>query len=182
MFPVLDVYFRTSVGKNQSRQIRNNGFVPAVIYGYDKNVHLHKEQISWLLRHHGDNTMVELNLDNNKTPALIKEVQRHPISGELLHVDFKPISLDENIKTKVPINFTNSGAVSKRGGIVETYKDNLEISCKAQDMPKSINVDTGKYKRETTLKVRDIEVSDEISIIDKPERVIAVIGFYKHKE
>lgn len=178
MLPVLDVVVRPSMGKNPSKRDRKSGWIPAVIYDSKNNhVHLHEEQISWLLRKYGDNMLVDLKIGDQKTPALIKEVQRHPISGQLLHVDFKPVNTTEDIFAKVPINFINTENISKQGGIIQTQKNDLEVKCEAKDLPRSINIDASKHNIGTTLKVKDIEVSGEISILDNLDEIIAVISY-----
>ena len=178
MLPVLDVYVRPMAGKSHSKKDRKSGLVPAVIYDSEHNcVHLHQEQILWFLKKYGDSGLVELKIGEETIPVLIKEVQRHPISGELLHVDFKPVTSNKNIFTKVPINFVNSNNVSRKGGVIQTQKSDLEIECQVKNIPRSINVDMSKHNVGTTLKVKDIEVSEEISIINNPEDVVAIISF-----
>lgn len=178
MLPVLDVIIRPSMGKNPSKRDRKSGWIPAVIYDSKNNhIHLHEEQITWLLKKYGDNMLVDLKIGDQKRSALIKEVQRHPISGQLLHVDFKPVNTTEDVFVKVPINLINTEGISKQGGIIQTQKNDLEVKCEAKDMPRSINIDASKHNIGTTLKVKDVEVSEAISIMDNPDEIIAVISF-----
>lgn len=173
---VLEGLDRQNLGKNFSKKSRKAGYVPAVVYDkHNRFINLHHEQMSEVLRKCGDNALVELRVGPNVTTALIKDVQRHPISGELLHVDLKPVDSAKIVNTKIPINFVNTESIKRQGGIIQTQKNDIEVECKAEDIPRVINIDVSKHNIGNTLKLRDIEVSKEISIIGNPEDIIATL-------
>lgn len=180
MLPYIHVTKRSVLGSGGSKQSRRNGLIPAVIYGNDKNhIYVDDDDISTIIRKNGDNALVELDIEGKKLPAHIKEVQRHPISGSLLHIDFKPLNADRNITAKVPVKFVNTEDMLRKGGVIQTQKNDIEISCPISIFPRSITIDAGKYGPGNVLKIKDLEISEELSVIDNKEDIVAVITYGK---
>lgn len=175
MLPVVEGISRNELGKGSASKWRRKGYVPGVVYneGQNRFVNLSNDQMRSVLKSFGDNSLLELKVGADSTTVLIKEVQRHPISGELLHIDFKPVSVDKVIRSRVPVTFYNTDTIKRQGGIVQTQKNEVEIECQAKDVPRHLNIDASKYNVGESMKIKDIEIAQEISILGNPEDVIA---------
>lgn len=175
MLPRIEGITREELGSGSSKQTRRRGYIPSVVYNEGQNgfINVPNEDISSILRNHGASPLIELKVGDKISAVLIKEVQRHPISGELLHIDFKPVVEDKIIKAKVPVTFSNTNNLKKEGGIIQTGKNELEVECKAKDVPKNINIDASQFKIGESVKIKDVELSREISIVGNREDVIA---------
>lgn len=184
MLPVLYGLNRESLGKNFSRRSRKAGHIPAVVYQQQNNqlISLENEATRDILKEHGDNALVELKIGEDLATVVIKEVQRHPISGEILHIDFIPIDTEMVIRARIPIGFINTGDIIKKHGTIQVHKNNIDIKCKAKDIPKVINIDASKHKLGEAIKIGEIELAGEISIVGNGEDIIATFTLPKNTE
>ncbi|MDI3280958.1 MAG: 50S ribosomal protein L25, partial [Bacillota bacterium] len=108
-------------------------------------------------------------------PVLIKEIQRDPVRGHLLHVDFHAVAMDEPVTTMVPVVLTGEGRRVSDGGIIQHGIRELEISCLPVHIPEHIEVDVSGLKLGESLKVGDLKVSKEIQILTPPEDVVVSV-------
>ena len=144
---------RADVGRNSVKHLRTRGVIPAVIYGPKNapdNLEIDLREISRLLSHAvGENILVELEIagSNGSTGttsklSLIQEVQHHPVRGDILHVDFLEVAMDELLHTEVPIEATGEAdGVKNFGGLLEHSLRSLAITCLPKDLPEIISVD-----------------------------------------
>jgi len=152
---------RTDVGRNSVKQLRTRGAVPAVVYGHKdqpSNLEINQREISALLAHAvGENILVELDIAGATKLSLIQEVQHHPVRGEILHVDFLEVAMDEVLNTEVPIEaFGEADGVKNYGGLLEHSLRSLQIECLPKDLPEIIRVDVSTLGLNQSLHVRDI--------------------------
>src|SRR6478736_6281623 len=116
---------RTALGRSAVRKLKSTGMVPAVIYGAkDKTeaLQVSRRDVSAMLSHaSGENILVELELEGGPSrTALVQEVQHAPIGGEVLHIDFQAVSMDEMIEADVPLTATGvANGVKTMGGLLE---------------------------------------------------------------
>ena len=154
---------RTGTGRSAVRKIKAQGGVPAVIYG-GKNkpepLQVSKRDISLLLSHaSGENILVELEIDGETAGrlALMQEVQHAPLGGDILHVDFHAVSMDEMIEAVVPLEPTGiAEGVKTFGGLLEQNLRSLEIECLPRDLPDVITVDVSHLKIGDSIHVREL--------------------------
>ena len=154
---------RTGTGRSAVRKIKAQGAVPAIIYG-GKNkpepLQVSKRDISLLLsRASGENILVELEIDGEKAGrlALMQEVQHAPLGGDILHVDFHAVSMDEMIEADVPLESTGiAEGVKTFGGLLEQNLRSLEIECLPRDLPDVITVDVSHLNIGDSIHVRDL--------------------------
>ena len=152
---------RTGTGRSAVRKIKAQGAVPAIIYG-GKNkpepLQVSKRDISLLLsRASGENILVELEIDGEKAGrlALMQEVQHAPLGGDILHVDFHAVSMDEMIEADVPLESTGiAEGVKTFGGLLEQNLRSLEIECLPRDLPDVITVDVSHLNIGDSIHVR----------------------------
>lgn len=176
--PVIEGISREKTGKNAAHKIRAAGYIPAVVYDNTQNkvINVSREDMLEALKKQGDSALVEIKMGPSIINALIKEVQRDPVSGDLLHVDFKPVDMNKIVHTKVPVKFTGNDMLKRQGGVIQSQKSEIEVEGKPDSLPKSVNIDVSKFNLGDSIKVSDVEIAGEISIVSRPDEVIATIA------
>lgn len=171
----LNVNNRNGSGNKQSRKLRKESRIPAVLYQKGSNgrlLNVDEGELSSMLARNGENVIVKLKVDGMEIPAVIKEVQRNHLGDRLIHVDFQPVTLHEIIHTEVPILLVNSERIEKNGWVINKQMTELEIEGEVEKIPPAITVDASKYKVGQVLRVADIEISKELSIVNESNEVI----------
>jgi large subunit ribosomal protein L25 len=151
----MNAAIRTKTGKGAARKIRDGGLVPAIVYraGNEPSlVNIDPKILTVLFeKTQNPNTLVKLEIDSGQeATCLVKEVQRHPVSGEIRHVDFYQVSDEEDIVVKVPVRTVGRAIGTTLGGVLRIIRRELEVSCKPQFIPDAIevdvtNLDIGKF-------------------------------------
>ncbi len=152
---------RADVGRNSVKHLRSRGVVPAVIYGHKDqpaNLEINTREIAALLKHAvGENILVELDIAGTPKLSLIQEVQHHPVRGDILHVDFLEVAMDEVLHTEVPVEPTGEAdGVKNYGGLLEHSLRSLQIECLPKDLPEIIRVDVSALGLNQSIHVRDL--------------------------
>lgn len=168
-----------SVTGKKVKNLRNEGIIPAVVYGHkEKPESLSIKKIDFVKAYHeaGTSTLVDLKIDDSKSvKVLVHEPQLDPVRNEPIHVDFYRVSMDEKIKTEIPLEFVGeSAAVANMDGALITNRDNVEVECLPADLVSFIEIDLsalGTFEDQIT--VADIKKPAGIEIITEPEAVIA---------
>ncbi|MGE5676914.1 MAG: 50S ribosomal protein L25 [Pseudomonadota bacterium] len=166
---------RVESGNKQSRKLRKESRIPAVLYqkgSKGRLLNVDEGELSNMLARNGENVIVKLKVDGVEIPAVIKEVQRNHLNDRLIHVDFQPITLHDIIHTEVPILLVNSERIEKNGWVINKQMTELEIEGEVEKIPPAITVDASRYKVGQVLRVADIEISKELSIINEKNEVI----------
>ncbi|WP_427337680.1 50S ribosomal protein L25 [Caloranaerobacter sp. DY30410] len=174
--PKLNVELRNEVGKRCSIKLRKNGFIPGVIYGHNKetkSIKLNEAEVSKVLNTIGSGSTVNLNLNGEMIPAIIKEVQKDIIKGNLLHIDFQQLSENEEIKVFVPVVLLGKGKVETSTTIIQQQIMELEIRCLPKYIPKSIEIDVSNLKFGDSITVGDLNLGENIEILHDEDEVIA---------
>jgi large subunit ribosomal protein L25 len=160
----LKVEPRSDVGRSAVRKLRARGFIPAVIYGgtdQPQPLQVTARDINVLMgQASGENILVELEIagDGSTRTALVQEVQHSPVGGDIRHVDFHAISMDETIQAEVPLEPTGiSIGVKTFGGLLEQSLRALAIECLPGDLPDRITVDVSQLNIGDSIHVRDIQ-------------------------
>jgi len=139
---------RTGRGKNEARRLRRSGKLPAVVYGGEDSMGIPvsvdpKALLEIFHSESGVNTLIDLSVgDGNASQVLVKEFQVHPVSSELLHVDFYRLALDKKITVSVPIVLKGESlGVKQQGGLVDFIQRDVQVECMPTDIPEKIEVD-----------------------------------------
>src|SRR5215510_3059225 len=161
---------RTKVGRSGVRKLRARGLIPAVIYGgkvKPQSLQVATRDINALMSHaSGENVLVELEIAGEKSnrAALVQEVQHSPVGGEIVHVDFHAISMDETIQAEVPLEPTGTPVgVKTFGGLLEQSLRALAIECLPRDLPDRISVDVSQLNIGDSVHVRDIQLPSGVT-------------------
>lgn len=179
---VLKARPREKAGKEYAKKLRRNGFVPAVLYGPEtKTLALEVETKSFLslLRGGlGENVIVTLLLDDKKDSqrkVLVREVQRDPVTGAILHLDFHQISLTKKLTIQVPIHLVGTPVGVDDGGILQHALRDLEIECLPTAIPEKIQVDVSHLKIGDSVHVGDIKVENAEILSDSKSSIVSVV-------
>jgi large subunit ribosomal protein L25 len=156
---------RSATGRSAARKLKARGVVPAVIYGAkDKPqpLQLSERDISAMLSHaSGENILVELEIDGDQSGrlALVQEIQHSPVRGDVLHIDFHAVSMDEKIHAEVPVEgIGTANGVKNFGGLLEQNLRALAIECLPRDLPDRIVVDVSALNIGDSIHVRDLQL------------------------
>ena len=162
---------RSHVGRNSVKQLRSRGAVPANMYGpktQPGNLEISAKEINRLLaRAVGENILVELEIDHGskttKHLSLIQEVQHHAVRGDILHVDFLEVSMNELLHTEITIEaIGESIGVKSNGGLLEQLLRQIAIECLPKDLPECIRVDVSKLGLGDSLHLRDLVLPEGV--------------------
>src|SRR5881409_3808665 len=161
---------RASVGRSAVRKLKARGVIPAIIYGgKDKPqpLQVSAREINTMMSHaSGENVLVELEIAGEKSSrtALVQEVQHSPVGGDIRHVDFHAISMDETIQAEVPLEpIGTANGVKNFGGLLEQSLRALTIECLPRDLPDRITVDISQLNIGDSIHVRDIQLPSGVT-------------------
>ncbi len=175
---LLDAKVRNETGTGISRRLRRQGRVPAIVYGRKENPLtlevMEKEFAKVVGLATGQNAIISLNLDKDGSEilALVKDVQYHPVTDKLLHVDFYRISLRDKITVSVAVVVTGESLGVKKGGILEHILWQVEVECLPTQIPDRIEVDITALNIGDTVHVKDLKLGEGINILTEGEQTI----------
>jgi large subunit ribosomal protein L25 len=176
---VVEAAPRATRGKNEARRLRQSGKIPAVLYGgKDQAITLavNAKQVGQILRSPtGHNTLFQVALGGKEQPAIVKEWQSDPVTGQLLHVDLLRVAMDVRMRVKVPVHtFGEAAGVKQQGGIFETVTREIEVECLPTEIPTEFKVDISHLMIGMHLRAADLPIdSAKMKLLTDPERVIA---------
>jgi len=167
---------RTNVGRSAVRKLRARGLIPAVIYGgkhEPQALQVAAREINAMMSHaSGENVLVELAIageDSSRT-ALVQEVQHSPVGGDIRHIDFHAVSMDQMIQAEVPLEPTGIAVgVKTFGGLLEQSLRSLAIECLPADLPDRITVDVSQLNIGDSIHVRDIQLPSGVTAKVQPD-------------
>ena len=178
----LPVNTRDKSGKGPARRTRVNKAVPAVLYGgggEPVSLTIDLRSFEQLLQlHHGDHAVLHLHFADNpgmNSPALVKAIQRHPVSDAILHADFLRIRLDELIQTSVAIKLVGRPVGLTDGGVLEHQLREIEIECVAINVPDEISVDVSHLEIGDTMHVSEMPALEGITFLSAGDRAVASV-------
>lgn len=184
----LEVERRTGKGKGAARRLRRNGRVPAVVYGIREPASLAvspKELERVLATRAGANVIVQLNVAGDakgERPVLIKDLQRDPMKGRILHADFLEIRMDRKIGVSVPIVLRGEAPGIKQGGVLSQLLRELEVECLPIAIPEEIAVDVSGVNLNGVVHVRDIALPEGVDLMTDPEEPILTVAAPQEEE
>lgn len=179
----LTAYPRTLVRRTAAKKLRTSGRIPAVIYGKQaepQNLEVDNKALSDLVKHAVSETLlVDLTVEKDaraKRLALVQEVQHHPLSGQVLHIDFHEIKEDEKVTVHVPVETIGEAVgVKTGGGMLEHVLHKLKVRCLPKNIPEVINVDVSALEIGRAVHIGEIPAIPGVEILgDKGAPVFAV--------
>lgn len=175
----LNVNTRTESGKGPSRRLREQGMIPAVLYGTGIetcSLSVRRDDLRDVLRGEmGSNVLINLVVRNDEKAeshlVMIKELQRHPLKDELLHADFVKVARDEKVTTRVSllIEGQEDSVGLKTGGTLQHVLWEVEVECLPADLPEHVVADISELDLGESLKVGDLKPLPGVSVLNDPE-------------
>jgi large subunit ribosomal protein L25 len=163
---------REITGKANIRRLRKTGFIPCTIYGAeDKSVSLsiNRKEVEKLLS--GAHSVIKIVIDGNEEQCVIKEIQHHPVKGDVIHLDLQRIRAGQEIQLSVPIKFIGEAPGVKMGGVFQTIKSELDISTLPKYLPDEIIIDISTMEIGDSMHVSDLKL-ENITIHDEQDSSI----------
>jgi len=172
---------REDKGKGAARSLRARGQIPAVIYGHDhapQSLALNARDLDRMLGHiQAESTVIEVTIDGKTSKTLIREIQRHPIKRQILHVDFQALVAGEKVTVNIPITLVGiPEGVKLEGGVMEQPLRELEIEVDPSNIPDHFELDVSALKIGDSLHVSDIKAPEGVQILDDPETSVVVVA------
>ena len=171
---------RPAAGKGPAGRIRREGLVPAVVYGLgNDNVSVSvssRELIHILSGGSGMNTLITLKIDGADELAIARQIQRHPVKGTVMHVDFVRVRADQTIQAEIPVHLTGEAEGAVRGGILEQLVHTLTVEAKPSDFPPSIEYDVSALEIGEQVYVRDLTVPPKVTVLQDGDDLVAQIS------
>jgi len=162
----------------KAKRLIREGYIPGVLYDnsqYAIPVVFDRKKTEGYLRSLGDNVLFEVSLDNAAYPVRVRDIQRDPVTREIIHIDLQRVESNQKIKVEVPLKFEGMNEAKRRGLIIQHQKDTLEVEGLPNAIPSHIKVPVHLLEEKHSIRVHDLEVSEELSIIDTPDAVVALI-------
>jgi large subunit ribosomal protein L25 len=171
---ILQATPRPPQGTRPARRLRGEGKIPGVVYGLGADpVTL---TVEWrelrlaLITEQGLNAVINLEIDGQRTPTLLKDMQRHPVRRNILHVDFIRVDLDKTVDVEVSISLEGDAElVAREGGVVDQMMQALLITAKPADIPAGLTIDISKLRIGDALRVSDIVLPAGVTTPIDPE-------------
>ena len=179
---------RSDRGKNEARRLRLTGKVPAILYGGKGDaisLALNTKQIGAILRSEsGHNTLFQVDLAGKHEPAILKDWQVDPVTGNLLHVDLVRVAMDVRMRVKVPVHtFGEPAGVKQQGGVFEVVTREVEIECLPAEIPTEFKMDVTGLMLGQQLRAKELPIDTaKMKLITDPERVLAHVVALKVEE
>ena len=168
-------YNRANLGKSESKRLRNESMVPCVIYGGEEQVHFYAPMILFReLVYTGEAHFVHLNIEGNEFKCILQDIQFHPVSEIILHVDFLQLFEGKYIKMDIPVHFIGQSKGVTKGGTLVKKRRTLKVNALPKDMPEHIDVDITVLDFGRAIKVSEVP-SENFHILDTPQASVAVV-------
>lgn len=180
----MEASLRTGLKKNAMNRLRTSGQLPAVVYGQGQealSVQMDSKAFSKKMSLAGKNAMIQLSISGGDQPqqtmVAVKEVQRHPVTNDILHVDFLKISMDKPMETAVPLHFVGNAPGVKEGGMLSIVHRELNIKCLPALIPETIEIDVKNLHIGNSLTIKDIALAEGIEVyVDANEPLVHVVA------
>lgn len=175
------VHARGRLGKGASGRIRRKGLLPCVVYGMGEapvSICVDPKSVNKILRSEkGLNSVLLLKLDGSDESrhVMIKGVDRHAVSGRLVHLDFIRVDMNKAVRAVIPLEFTGSAPGVKLGGILALVRHNVEVESLPDKLPGVVTFDLSSLELNEVARVEDLPVLDGVTYLLDAKKAIAVV-------
>lgn len=186
----LKTKIRTTTGNGPARRLRMSGQIPAVLYGQKTEsvlLSVNKSDLEQVFKKGGIgqvilNLVIQKNGETTTRPAMIKELQTHPLSRNFIHIDFYEIKMDQKITAKIPVVTTGMAKGVEFGGILQIIRRELEVECLPLAVPESIEIDISDLDIGDSIHVGQIRVEGEIEFLEDDNYTVVTVLSPKMEE
>lgn len=177
---VLNAEVRPERGSRPAGRLRRDGRVPAVVYGHGDDpvsVAVVARDLQHILSGAaGANTLITLKVDGADQLTLARQIQRDPIRGSVLHVDFIRISADQTVTAEIPLSLTGTAEGVNMGGMLEQQIFTLSIEAKPGDLPNVIEHDISALEVGDQVHVRELAIPSGVTVLQDADEVVAAVS------
>jgi len=181
---------RTTTGNGPSRRLRMSGQIPAVLYGPKTEsvlLSVDKSDLELLFKKGGIgqvvlNLVIQKNGETTTRPAMIKELQTHPLSRNFIHIDFYEIRMDQKITAKIPVVTKGTAKGVELGGILQIIRRELEVECLPMAVPESIEIDISDLDIGDSIHVGQIRLEGQIEFLEEDDYTVVTVLSPKMEE
>lgn len=180
----MEAQIRQALKKGNVGRARLTGSIPAVLYGRGEantNLEITDKKNQQVLQNAGVfNALITLTINGDsprETIVMVKEIQRHPVSEKILHVDFVTISMDRPLETKIPVQLVGNSPGVKEGGVLELVHRDLHIRCLPALIPEKITLDISTLKIGDAITVAQLPLQEGIAVlVDSHEPIVHIVA------
>ena len=166
---------RESVGKSSTKALRNAGKVPCVLYGGEKPLHFSADELAFRNLVYTPNVYTaSIEVDGQKYAAIMQDIQFHPVTDKILHIDFYQLFDDKEVTMNIPVNLEGNAPGVIAGGVLRFPNRHLKVRALPANLPDFINADISKLKIGDKVYVSDVS-NDEYSILHPENMVVAQV-------
>lgn len=162
--PKMNVENRSGIGSNKVNKLRAEGSIPGIIYkrGEEtKHIQMSDSEFRKVYREAGMTSIIDLELDGEKHPVIIKDLQTHPVKNQYVHVDFQELNMDEKIRVFIPVVLLNRDEIKLQPSVLVQILDEVEVECLPADIPNTAEVDVADMDFATPIYVSDLDIAKE---------------------
>jgi large subunit ribosomal protein L25 len=171
---------RSEIGGGRSRRLREQGLIPAVVYGRDMvpvAARVNASELKGFIKHNGRNAVFNTEFaEEHDLPVLIKDIQYDPVNKEIIHLDFQKVNQEERVMVEVPVRISGIDSVQRTGNIVMHQLDSIKVECLPRDIPRYAEADISGLQPGHSLTAGDLKFTDRISLITKPGDIIVTVN------
>ena len=177
----LQIEKRSGIGKNKVDKIRNEEMIPAIIYAKAEENILAKvdaREFMKVFRQAGSSTLIELEVDGEKLPVIVKDVQRHPVKNHVIHIDFQKLNMKEKVRITVPVVLVNRDTIKLQPSVLMQLLDQVDVECLPAHMPNTADVDVEDMDFTTPMLVKDLDIAkdENITILRDLDDVVCTLS------
>ncbi len=170
-----------TTGTRPSRRLRRKGKVPATLYGQGAepvSIAVNARELrNALSTGAGMNAVMRLQVGGDSYTSLARQLQRHPTTGDIIHLDFVRISLTDRVNALVHVQLVGDPVgVTDEGGIIETVSSTVNVNAPVTSIPESVQVDISALRAGESIRVADLPAFTGVEYLDHPDQPIATIG------
>jgi large subunit ribosomal protein L25 len=180
---------RNLQGKQNAGRLRRGGAVPGVVYGADQAAQLvqlnEHDLLLFLKGHTSEHFLVDLTVEGSQPcKALIKEIQRHPVSGRIEHVDFNAISMTRKLRIEVPVKLLGEPVgVVQQGGVLDHIMRSILVECLPTDIPEQLTLDVSALNIGQRLSVADVQVDkNKLTVLSAADQPVVAVAAPRAEE
>ena len=169
-----------TTGSSESRRLRTADRIPGVVYGHGMDplsVSVARRDLRVALSgESGMNTILDLSVNGEVYPSLVKAIQRHPVKRNVQHIDFIQVDLNEEVTVNVPVRLIGEAkAVEADGGLVDVTMNDIEVTTTPRNIPSAVVIDISEMDMETTIRVSDIVLPAGVTATADPEYPVVTV-------
>ena len=164
--------------KSTVNRLRNEGFLPAILYGNEvvnQAIFVNQSDFLKAYREIGKNGVLSLQLDQKSHPVMVHDLQIDPLKDEILHADFYKVNMNEEVDAQVPVQLIGEAIGAKEGGVVQQIMHELTVRALPAKLPSSISVAIDELHIGESIQVKDLPSSSDYQVINEPDETIVSV-------